>query len=299
VDTAEYFKACTLCPRDCGADRLSGARGFCGAGAQLRIARAARHDWEEPCISGTRGSGTIFFSGCQLGCVYCQNKVLSADPEAGKEVSTDRLREIFAALTREGVHNINLVTGSHFIPLLAEALTPVPEIPVVFNCGGYERPESLRLLERRVQIYLPDLKYSDDTLAVRYSHAPDYFERAQDAIIEMFRQTGPFELDENGLLRRGVLIRHLILPGAIENSFGVLEWVSRNFAPGEVLLSLMSQYTPLTVADEFPELRRRITQDEYDAVVGKLYELGIEDGYLQDIVSADETYIPDFNGEGV
>ncbi len=292
------MRSCTLCPRRCKADRTAGHSGYCGESSDIRIARAARHDWEEPCISGANGSGAIFFSGCSLGCVYCQNHEISTGGK-GKVVTVNRLREIIRSLESSGVHNINLVTASHFAPLVVEALKPRPTIPVVWNSSGYESVETLKLLEGSVQIYLPDLKYSDNRLAEKYSNAPDYFETATKAILEMYRQTGPYVLDDDGILKSGVIIRHLILPGALENSFGVLEWIAENFLSGEVLVSLMSQYLPNTSASGFPELGRIIEKEEYDAVEQRLYELGIEDGYLQDLNSAEESYIPEFDFEGL
>ena len=234
--------ACTLCPRRCKADRAAGQCGFCGAGNTLKVARAALHFWEEPCISGTRGSGTVFFSGCTLRCCYCQNGRISAGG-AGKDITPRRLREIFDELIAQGAHNIELVTATHFLPWILPALEPRLPVPVVYNCGGYERVETLRALEGRVDIYLPDLKYADGALAGALSGAPDYFPVACDAIREMFRQVGPWEIRE-GLLVRGVLIRHLVLPGQLENTRRVIDWVAETFRPGEVLFSLMSQYTP-------------------------------------------------------
>ncbi len=301
VDKTEreaFFSSCTLCPRRCKADRTAGRSGRCGESSEIRIARAARHDWEEPCISGVNGSGAIFFSGCPLGCVYCQNSEISVGGK-GKTVSLSRLREIISTLESSGVHNINLVTASHFAPYIVEALKPKPKIPVVWNSSGYETIETLKMLEGSVQIYLPDLKYSDNQLAEKYSDAPDYFETATKAILEMYRQTGPYFFDDNGILKSGVVIRHLILPNALENSFGVLEWIAENFLSGEVLLSLMSQYVPNSSASRFPELNRGITEEEYDEVEQRLCELGIEDGYLQDLNSAEESYIPNFDFEGL
>ena len=235
-------EACTLCPRQCKADRAAGQTGFCGAGRTLKAARAALHFWEEPCISGTRGSGTVFFSGCTLGCVFCQNHEISAQG-VGKPVSVDRLREIFRELIRQGAHNINLVTPGHFAPWVAQALEPSLPVPVVCNTGGYERVETLRLLEGKVQVYLPDMKYALEEPARRLSGAGDYPAAARSAICEMFRQTGPYQL-RDGLLVRGVLIRHLVLPGQLDNTRRVIDWVAETFRPGEVLFSLMSQYTP-------------------------------------------------------
>ena len=298
TDTEALLKACTLCPRRCGANRAEGKTGRCGETSEIRLARAARHDWEEPCISGDRGCGAIFFSGCALGCVFCQNREISANGR-GKTVTVSRLREIIASLEKSGVHNINLVTASHFAPQVVKALSPAPKIPVVWNSSGYESVETLKMLEGKVQIYLPDLKYSDNALAEKYSGAPDYFETATKAILEMYRQTGPYVMDKNGILKSGVIIRHLILPNALENSFGVLEWVAEHFLEGEVLVSLMSQYTPNKSVSAFPELSRPLTEEEYCEVEQRLYELGIGDGYLQDLEAAEDSFVPEFNFEGI
>ena len=298
TDTEALFSSCTLCPRLCKVNRNVGRSGRCGESSEIRIARAARHDWEEPCISGVNGSGAIFFSGCSLGCVYCQNSEISSCGK-GKTVTVNRLREIIRSLESSGVHNINLVTASHFAPLVVEALKPKPKVPVVWNSSGYETIETLKMLEGSVQIYLPDLKYSDNMLAEKYSNAPDYFETATKAILEMYRQTGPYVLDDDGIIKSGVVIRHLVLPNALDNSFGVLEWIAENFMSGEVIVSLMSQYLPNDSASKFPELNRRISEEEYEEIEDRLCELGIEDGYLQELSSAEESYLPDFNFEGI
>jgi len=298
TDTADLFFSCTICPGNCGANRALGEEGRCKSPAVMRIARAARHDWEEPCISGTKGSGAIFFSGCPLGCVFCQNFDISRGGK-GREVSSEHLREIISGLEKSGVHNINLVTAGHYAPLVIEALTPRPGVPVVWNSSGYESVDTLKSLKGRVQVYLPDLKYSDNSLALRYSGAPDYFETAAAAIREMYRQTGPYVLDNDGIIKSGVVIRHLILPNALKNSFGVLDWVAGSFKPGEILFSLMSQYIPQGNAKEYPEISRKITKREYEAVKRRMYKLGIEDGYIQDLRSAQESYIPAFDLEGI
>jgi putative pyruvate formate lyase activating enzyme len=260
------------------------------------VARAALHHWEEPCISGTQGSGAVFFSGCPLGCVFCQNGRISRG-HLGKIVSVERLREIFLSLIAQGAHNINLVSPTHFAHAVGEALREPLGVPVVWNTGGYERVETLRALEGRVQIYLPDLKYADGALAQRYSGAPDYFEIAAAAIEEMVRQTGPYELGEDGLLRRGVLIRHLLLPGALENTKAVLDYVARTFPPGTVLFSLMAQYTPQPGAEGL--LARRITGAELRAARAYMESVGITAGYTQDIEAARREYTPDFDLTGV
>ena len=252
---------CALCPRRCGAARRETA-GLCGMGAELKVARAALHYWEEPCISGCDGSGTVFFSGCTLRCVFCQNREISAGG-FGQAISVERLREVFRELEAAGASNINLVSPTQFAPWIALALEEVPGIPVVWNTGGYERVETLRLLEGKVQIYLPDLKYVSAKWSRRCSGAADYFTWAAPAILEMFRQSGPYVVDEHGMLRRGVVIRHLMLPGGLAETKRVIDWVAAHFAPGEVLFSLMSQYTPIPGVPE--ELNRRVRQAEYRA----------------------------------
>ncbi len=290
---------CSLCPRKCNAERtpLAGS-GVCGEGLTARVARAAPHMWEEPPVSGRRGSGTVFFSGCALRCVYCQNYGLSRG-EAGVAVSPEKLREIYFRLIGLGVHNISLVTASHFLPAVLESLkTPLP-VPVVWNSSGYETVEQVRALAGKVQVYLPDMKYMDAGLSRRYSAAPDYPETAKRAILEMFRQTGPYEIDGDGIIRKGVIIRHLVLPGALENTRRVIDWVGGTFAPGEVLFSLMAQYTPMGRAADFPEINRRLTPEEYEAAAGYLEESPIEDGFFQELSSAREEYTPEFDLTGV
>lgn len=287
---------CTLCPRRCGAERTAEAGGgFCRMPGGLRVARAMLHHWEEPPISGQNGAGTVFFSGCTLGCVYCQNGDISAGG-FGKDSSTARLREIFEELIAQGAHNIELVTPTHFLPWILPALTPRLPVPVVYNCGGYERVETLRALEGLVDVYLPDLKYADGALAAELSGAADYFPVACKAIREMFRQVGPYVL-EDGLLTRGVVIRHLVLPGYLDNTRRVLDWIAETFAPGDVLVSLMSQYTP--TANMTGRLARRVTAAEYRAAADYMRNCGITDGFVQERTSAEEAYTPAFDGEGV
>ena len=291
---------CNLCPRKCNTQRKAlthSGKGFCNMGENPVIARAALHFWEEPPISGTNGSGTVFFSGCNLKCVFCQNEDISSGC-FGKEVSLERLREIYLELINKGAHNINLVTGTHFINAIAKSLEEPLTVPVVYNCGGYESVNSLKLLENKVQIYLPDLKYSDDELAIKYSDAPDYFEIATNAIKEMYRQVGNCEFDADGIMTKGVIIRHLILPNNLDNTKRVIDWVKENFNDGEVLFSLMSQFTPNKTC-KIPELSRRLTQEEYDEIEDYLFNSGIEDGFMQELSSAKEEYIPPFNLEGV
>lgn len=291
---------CFDCPRECGADRECGETGFCRVGSQPVVARAAAHFGEEPCISGTRGSGAVFFSGCSLGCVYCQNHEISRGG-AGKTVTVSELRDIFLRLRDGGVHNINLVTPSHFARPIAEALDGLElGIPVAWNSSGYEKVETLRRMEGLVQIYMPDFKYSASAPAQKYSFAPDYPQVAAAAIDEMFRQVGVYRMDDHDVLQSGVLIRHLILPGLIDNSIGVLNWVAENFPMGGVLFSLMSQYTPMPgVGEKYPELTRPISQETADMMYDYLLKVGIEDGYYQDAESCGDDMIPAFDGTGV
>lgn len=286
---------CELCPRRCGVDRAKGV-GFCGMGEQVKIARAALHQWEEPCISGTQGSGTVFFSGCTLGCVFCQNHAISSGG-FGKEISDARLREIFEELIEQGAHNINLVSPTPFTRAILRALEEPLGVPVVWNTGGYERLETLRALEGKVQIYLPDLKYASADLSARYSGAADYFERACAAILEMVRQVGPCQMGEDGILRSGVVIRHMMLPGQLADTKRVIDWVAEHFFPGEVLFSLMSQYTPIEGVPK--EIARRLTRAEYRAAAAYMENCGIHDGFLQERCAAKEEYTPPFDLTGV
>ena len=287
---------CTLCPRRCGGDRTRAA-GRCRMPAEPVLARAALHRWEEPPISGSRGAGTVFFSGCSLGCVFCQNDEISRENK-GRPVTTARLREIFRELIAAGAHNIDLVNPTHYAHVLAEALSEPLPVPVVWNSGGYDRPETLAALEGKISIYLPDYKYPDPEGAGKYSAAADYPETARAAIREMVRQTGPYALDENGLLQRGVVIRHLILPGRLEQAREVMDWVAGAFPPGTVLFSLMSQYLPWGRAKDFPELDRRLRKSEARAAAAYMANLGLE-GFVQEMDAARSEYIPDFDFTGL
>ncbi len=289
---------CTLCPRACGASRTeTQGSGFCQMPALPVVARAAPHLWEEPCISGERGSGAVFFSGCTLRCGFCQNAEIS-QRGVGQIISISHLKEIFAALICEGVHNINLVTPSHFTHAILSALETPLSVPVVWNSNGYETVTTLRSLEGAIQIYLPDLKYMDDSLASRISCAPHYTETAKAAILEMVRQVGPYRLSEDGLLKRGVIIRHLMLPGQLPNTKKVIDWVAKTFPPKTVLFSLMSQYTPMGESAQMG-LGRTITKGEYRAATEYLFACGIQDGYIQELEAARSSYIPSFDGTGV
>lgn len=287
---------CHLCPRRCGAERTAQqGGGVCRMPAAPKIARAALHHWEEPVISGTRGSGAVFFSGCNLQCVFCQNGDISAGG-FGKVVSVPRLRDIFHALIAQGAHNINLVSPTPYVPWILQALEPPLPVPVVYNCGGYESVDTLGLLAGKVQVYLPDLKYAVSRTARTLSGAADYFEVATAAIEEMYRQTGPCRV-EDGLLTRGVIIRHLVLPGQLENTKRCIDWVASRFRDGEVLFSLMSQYTPRPGAQGV--LARHVRRSEYRAAAAYLENCGITSGFLQDVTSAQETYTPPFDLTGV
>ena len=291
------YTHCTLCPRRCGVDRTRGQLGFCKMPGQIHAARAGVHYWEEPVISGSFGSGAVFFSGCTLKCAFCQNYDISQE-NFGKPMTSAELRAAFERLIDEGVQNVNLVTPTHFLPDILPALEPKLPVPVVYNCGGYESVETLRQLEGKIDVYLPDFKYSDNALAKKLSSAPDYFETASAAILEMYRQVGKPVLEDDEM-KRGVLVRHLVLPGCVDNSLGVLDWVAEHFRSGDILFSLMSQYVPMGRAAEMPPFDRRITELEYDSVLSYMMLLGIEDGYTQDFSSAERGYTPSFDLTGL
>jgi len=290
---------CNLCPRMCHAVRTPGqGEGYCRMPEEPVLARAALHHWEEPPISGTKGSGAIFFSGCSLGCVFCQNEEIS-HKDYGKPVSVTRLAEICHELIAQGAHNINFVTPTHYAHVIKQLLEEhALPVPVVWNCGGYERVETLRALEGKIQIFLPDLKYMDRDTAQRYSFAADYPETAKAAIREMVRQAGPCQFDGDGLLKKGVIIRHLLLPGQLAGAKAVMDWVAGEFAPGSVLFSLMSQYTPWGRAKEFPEIDRRLRGSEIRAAQQYMDALGLE-GFVQDGESAKREYTPEFDLTGI
>lgn len=289
---------CRLCPRNCGAERTeTEGKGVCGVPAVPVLARAALHRWEEPPISGTRGSGTIFFSGCSLKCAFCQNEQISRYCY-GKPVTIERLREICGELIAQGAHNINFVNPTHYAHVLSELLEQPLGVPVVYNTGGYDKVDTLRMLEGKVDVYLPDLKYVDAGPAGRYSKAPDYPETAKAAILEMFRQTGPCRFDGEGMLQKGVIIRHLVLPGQVEAARQVMDWVKETFAPGDVLFSLMSQYIPYGHAGNFPEIDRPLRRGEARRAEEYMALLELE-GFSQEQTSASEQYIPPFDLTGV
>lgn len=294
---------CNLCPRQCGADRENGKSGICGvSGKNILAARAALHFWEEPCISGERGSGTVFFSGCPLRCVYCQNYQI-ASTEVGMEISEERLKEIFLELQEKGAHNINLVTPTHYTPEIIRAIRKAKEqglrLPIVYNCSGYEKVETLKMLKGIVNVYLTDFKYMEREAAVCYSKAPDYPEIARAALKEMMNQTGEAKFDENGIMQSGVIVRHLLLPGHVRNARAVVKYVYETYGD-QLYLSLMNQYTPLPqVKKEFPELDRRVTEREYQRLISYALEIGVENAFIQDGNTAKESFIPMFDYEGI
>lgn len=291
---------CALCPRNCSADRKNGEKGICGQTDRLKVARAALHHWEEPCISGENGSGTVFFSGCPLRCVFCQNREIALG-NAGKEISVGRLAEIFLELKEKGAHNINLVTPGHFAPQIAAALEAAKgqgmDLPVVYNTGSYESLETVKSLEGLVDVYLPDFKYMSETLSQKYSHAPDYAGVAQNAIAEMVRQRGD-AVFEGGLMTSGVLVRHLVLPGQTKDSKAVIRYLYETYG-NRIFISIMNQFTPSASLESYPELNRKLTAAEYDEVVDYAISLGVENGYIQEGETAEESFIPPFDWEGV
>lgn len=297
-----YMSDCALCPRRCHADRLAGRTGYCRETAELVVARAALHMWEEECISGKSGSGAVFFSGCNLGCIFCQNYNIS-QAKAGKVISLGRLSEIFLELQGQGADNINLVTPTHYVPQIIEALDLARgkglNLPIVYNTSGYERIETLRMLRGYVDIYLPDFKYMDQRLAEEYSYAPDYPAYAKQALEEMVFQTGELLMDEEaGLLKKGVVVRHLVLPGQVRNSKEVIRYLYETYG-NRILISIMNQYTPMPHTGKHPLLGRKVTKREYDKVVDYALEIGVECGYIQEGEAALESFIPEFDGEGV
>ena len=292
---------CQVCPRNCGADRTAGQFGFCRAPYLPKVALVSRHDWEEPPISGTKGSGTVFFSHCNLGCVFCQNHDISQDG-FGQEISIERLAEIFLEQQTRGFHNVNLVSAAQFIPQVAKALKLAKEkglsIPVVYNSNGYESITGLKMLEGLVDIYLPDFKYWNDNLGLEYSRCPHYRETAAAAILEMREQVGPDILDGNGIMQKGIILRHLVLPGQYKDSMKILDWIKENLGEN-TFVSLMSQYTPMHQAKEIKALSRKLTTFEYDKVVDHFFEIGLKNGFMQKRSSATSEYTPVFDLSGV
>ena len=289
------YQKCELCPRQCGVDRTNGERGFCQMPAQVKAARASAHYWEEPVLSGAGGSGAVFFSGCTLRCAYCQNAEISRGGK-GFSLTSDALRRTFLQLIDDGVQNINLVTPTHFLPDILPALRPKLPVPVVYNCGGYERVETVRDLDGYVDVWLPDFKYSDGALAAQLSAAPDYPGVAEAAICEMVRQVGP-PVIRDGELVRGVMVRHLVLPGFVDNTLGVIDRLAALFPNGEILFSLMRQYTPMGESTPLPD--RRVTEEEYAAALSWAELCGLTNGFAQDASAAEADFIPAFDGSGL
>lgn len=293
----ELLEKCRLCPRDCKVNRKQEKKGFCRAGYYPRVARAALHFWEEPCISGSRGSGTVFFSYCSLGCVFCQNYEISRE-HIGQDITIERLGRIFLELQQQGAHNINLVTPTHYVPQIIKALRSAKSngliIPVVYNSSGYETVETIRLLEKHIDIYIPDMKYFDEKYSQKYSHAPDYFKIAVKAVEEMVRQVGPPVFDSNGLMLKGVIVRHLMIPGLMFDSKKVIDYLYKTFG-NHIYLSIMNQYTPLKSVKEYPELNRTLNPGHYEALIEYAAGLGIENAYIQEGETAKESFIPPFN----
>ncbi len=296
----DMLKNCTLCPRECGVDRTKNL-GFCGASDKIKIARAALHFWEEPCISGERGSGTVFFSHCTLRCVFCQNSEISRG-ETGIEVSVERLAEIFLNLQAQGAENINLVTPTHYVPQIIKALDLAREnglsLPMVYNTSGYEKVETLRLLKGYVDIYLPDFKYYDGRFSKKYSVCENYFEFAGDAIEEMLSQVGTPQFDGRGMMKKGVVVRHMVLPSLLDDSKRVLKYLNRRFGD-DIFISIMSQYTPFGDLKNYPEIASPLPADDYAEILDYAEMIGIEKGFTQDGEAAKESFIPPFDLTGV
>lgn len=297
----EMLSSCKLCPKNCGINRLKGELGFCRAGKEVKVARAALHHWEEPCISGTKGSGTVFFSHCNLKCVFCQNHEISTDG-AGIEVTIDRLSEIFIEQQRRGALNINLVTPTHYVPQIIEGVKLAKRkgliLPIIYNTNSYENIETLKALKGIVDVYLPDLKYFDDKYAKKYSNAQNYFQAAAAAIKEMLEQVGEPRFDEEGIIKNGVIIRHLMLPGLLFDSKKIVDFIYSTFGDS-VYLSLMNQYTPMHNSNEFKELNKALNPKHYESLVDYCLELGVTNGFIQQAGTVSESFVPAFDFSGV
>lgn len=287
---------CRLCPRECNVNRLTGEVGYCGTSDKLMVSRAALHFWEEPCVSGENGSGTVFFSNCNLKCVFCQNHCISQE-NLGVEISIERLSEIFLELEGNGANNINLVTPTHYVPQIIEALKLSKanglKIPILYNSNGYDSLDTLKALDGYIDVYLPDLKYYNSKYSLKYSMAKDYFEKASIAIEEMYRQVGKPVFDENGIIKKGVIIRHLMLPGLLFDSKKILDYIHKTFG-NNVYISLMNQYTPMFKASNYPEINRKLNEKHYDSIIDYALDLGIKNAFIQESESSSEEFVPDF-----
>ncbi|QSZ27796.1 radical SAM protein [Aceticella autotrophica] len=294
------FEKCNICPHNCNINRKL-SKGFCQMSDKIKLAKAYLHKWEEPCISGNNGSGTVFFSGCNLKCVFCQNFKISQE-NFGKEVTSEELSEIFLNLQKKGAHNINLVSPTIYLPAIKNNIIISKNsgltIPIVYNSNAYENVSALRALSGLIDIYLPDLKYFEDAVSIKYSKAPGYFKYASKAVLEMFRQVGIPRFDEKGILKRGLIIRHLILPGKIDETKKILKWIKENL-PEEIYISLMGQYTPYYKACDFPEINKKISHNEYEDVINYFFDIGLKNGYVQEANCASDKFIPDFDLEGI
>lgn len=295
------LKNCELCPRNCGVDRLNGGVGFCSSNLNVRIAKVSLHNWEEPCISGTNGSGTIFFSGCNLKCIFCQNYKISQE-NYGLEVSIERLSDIFLEQQERGAHNINLVTPTHYVPQIIEALKISKSkglaLPILYNTNSYENVSTIKALDGYIDVYLPDLKYFNNKYSIKYSSAPEYFKYAALAINEMVSQVGDAIFDDNGLIKKGVIIRHLMLPGLLFDSKKIVDYIYNTFGD-KVYLSLMNQYTPMHNSYTCPEIDKVLNPKHYDALIDYCISLGVKNGFIQDNGTSSESFVPDFDLFGV
>ena len=297
----EVLKNCRICPRNCGVDRNEGNVGFCRTKGGILVSRASLHHWEEPCISGTKGSGTVFFSGCNLACVFCQNYKISRG-NTGKEISPERLSEIFFELKEKGAHNINLVTPTHFLPFVIKAVKRAKDmninIPFVYNCGGYEKVESIKSLEGLIDIYMPDFKYMSCELSKKYSNAPDYADIAKSALSEMVRQIPECEFDNEGIMKKGVIVRHMMLPGCISDSKKIIKYLTKTYK-NQIFVSIMNQFTPTENLVNYPEINRKVTIREYEKLLDFALSQGLENAFIQEGETAKESFIPDFDMRGV
>jgi len=297
----ELLNKCMLCPRNCGVNRNNNALGFCKMGKDLMVARATLHFWEEPIISGEKGSGTVFFSGCNLKCVFCQNFQISTN-NFGKKITTERLSEIFLELQSQGANNINLVTPTHFIPQIIEAITLAKakglNLPIVYNSSGYEKIETIKLLKGYIDIYLPDFKYFDDRYAIKYSKCPNYFEYASKSIAEMISQTGKPVFNSEGLLVKGTIVRHMMLPRLLEDSKKIIHYLVENYND-DIFISIMNQYTPTNNIQKYPEINCTVSNEEYDSLIDYAIDIGIKNGFMQEGETQKTSFIPEFDTTGV